>query len=111
MTEKDLLHVFFQSKILGENNKIENTSGFTSLTVLLEVDFNLVGLGADDPHPHVARLLLGPRRDVAPVEAAVRQLDASQAEAELSRIGLGEDQVVPEAGNIYRNICTSMVGL
>lgn len=96
---------------MGENNKIGNTSGFASPTVLLEVDVDLVGLGAGDPRPRLAGLLLGPRRDVAPVEAAVGQLDAGQAEAEFGRAGLGEDQVVPEPRNIYTYICILVVGL
>lgn len=72
---------------------------------------DLVGFRADDPRPRLARLLFGPRRDVAPVEAAVRQLDAGQAEAELSRTRLGEDQVVPEGRNMYTHICELVVGL
>lgn len=89
---------------------MKNTSGLASPTVLLEVDTNLVGLGTDDPCPHLARVLLGPCCDVTPVDAAVGQLDASQAETELGRTGLGEDQVVPEAGNVYTYICILVVG-
>lgn len=65
------------------------------LTVLLEVDPDLVGLGAGGSGPRVSRLLFRPRGDVAPVEASIGQLDAGQTEPELSRAGLRQNQTVP----------------
>lgn len=71
---------------------------FHPRTSLLEVDLDLVGLGADSFGPGLA-WLFGPGGDVTPVEAPVSLLHSGQTEAELSRTRLSQNQAVPGSQN------------